>query len=231
MDRGVAPRVVVPLTNQESIRYAHVNGKAPHVTVRVCTLFSKLFDESMQLAQEPERVNKRMEAAILVLKATLSTADIDATPATERVELAKTVMKFNAMVMISSSTLHSAWVPQLSQLEAADALKTILPYDIASQLTLTPKEAKRELLITFESDPPPAPASLERFDSLLGHQSNDLKAQLNVFKMMMLAEFQASHARDMVRLLCLCARVVIHVSLTSLVSNLVIGFGSLHDHH
>ena len=231
MDRVVAPRVVVPLTSQESIRYAHVTGKAPHVTVRVCTLFSKLFDESMQLAQEPGRVNKRMEAAILVLKATLSTADIDATPASGRVELAKTVMKFNAMVMISGNTLYSAWVPQLSQLEAADALKMILSYDIASQLTL--KEAKRELSITFESDPPPAPASLERFDSLLGHQSNDLKAHLNAFKMMMLAEFQASHARDMVmvRLLCLCARVVIHVSLTSLVSNLVIGFSSLHDHH
>ena len=218
VDRSVAPRVVVPLTSQESIRYAHVTGKAPHVTVRVCTLFSKLFDESMQLAQEPGRVNKRMEAAILVLKATLSTADIDATPASGRVELAKTVMKFNAMVMISGNTLYSAWVPQLSQLEAADALKMILSYDIASQLTL--KEAKRELSITFESDPPPAPASLERFDSLLGHQSNDL-----------LAEFQASHARDMVRLLCLCARVVVHISLTSLVSNLVLGFGSIHDHH
>ena len=82
-------------------------------------------------------------------------------------------MKFNAMVMISGNTLYSAWVPQLSQLEAADALKMILSYDIASQLML--KEAKRELSITFESDPPPAPASLERFDSLLGHQSNDLK--------------------------------------------------------
>ena len=133
------------------------------------------------------------------------------------------------MVMISGNTLYSAWVPQLSQLEAADALKMILSYDIASQLML--KEAKRELSITFESDPPPAPASLERFDSLLGHQSNDLKAQLNAFKMMMLAEFQASHARDMVRLLCLCARVVVHISLTSLVSNLVLGFGSIHDHH
>ena len=69
--------------------------------------------------------------------------------------------------------------------------------EIASTLTL--HDAKREYAVTFESDPPPSAASLERFGSLLSRETDDLKAELNSFKMIMLAEFQAVHARNMVQ--------------------------------
>ena len=165
--------------------------------VRTLALFSKLYDESFSLAQEPGRVSKRLEASILIMQATLNVSHVDGSPLAGNPTIMPFIMKFNAMTMVSANPIYANWVPLLSQLETREAFKKILTLEIASTLTL--RDAKREYAVTFESDPPPSAASLERFGSLLSRETDDLKAELNSFKMIMLAEFQAVHARNMVQ--------------------------------
>ena len=191
-------RAVVPAPGEPKVlRFPHQPGKAPHVLVRTLALFSKLYDESFSLAQEPGRVSKRLEASILIMQATLNVSHVDGSPLAGNPTIMSFIMKFNAMTMVSANPIYANWVPLLSQLETREAFKKILTLEIASTLTL--RDAKREYAVTFESDPPPSAASLERFGSLLSRETDDLKAELNSFKMIMLAEFQAVHARNMVQ--------------------------------